>query len=67
MSKSIRETQTGKIVGQVLLTFLTGYCFPGRGPKTVKLFTNHPKSMDFDSAESYQAVQTIEYVTHVSD
>lgn len=35
----------------------------GRGPKTVKLFTNHPNSMDFDSAERFQAVQTLEYVT----
>ncbi|XP_020615546.1 thioredoxin-like protein 1 isoform X2 [Orbicella faveolata] len=32
----------------------------GRGPKTVKLFTNHPNSMDFDSAENFQAVQTLE-------
>ena len=31
----------------------------------MKLFTNHPNSMDFDSAESYQAVQTLEYVTRV--
>ncbi|KAL9985743.1 hypothetical protein ACROYT_G008184 [Oculina patagonica] len=32
----------------------------GRGPKTVKLFTNLTKSMDFDSAESFQAVYTLE-------
>ena len=34
----------------------------GRGPKTIKLFTNLTKSMDFDSAESFQAVYTLEYV-----
>ena len=33
----------------------------------MKLFTNHPTSMDFDSAESFQAVQTLEYVSHVLD
>ncbi|RMX38010.1 hypothetical protein pdam_00012304 [Pocillopora damicornis] len=32
----------------------------GRGPKTVKLFINHTKSMDFDSAESFEALQTLE-------
>ncbi|KAJ7393800.1 Thioredoxin-like protein 1 [Desmophyllum pertusum] len=32
----------------------------GRGPKSIKLFTNLTKSMDFDSAESFQAVFTLE-------
>lgn len=32
----------------------------GRGPKTIKLFINLTKSMDFDSAESFEAVQTLE-------
>lgn len=50
----------------VVPTFLITV-FSGRGPKTVKLFTNHPNSMDFDSAENFQAVQTLEYVTHVLD
>jgi len=31
-----------------------------QGPKTVKLFINQPKSLDFDSAESMGAVQTLE-------
>ncbi|XP_067037332.1 thioredoxin-like protein 1 [Acropora muricata] len=32
----------------------------GRGPKTVKLFSNLTKTMDFDSAEGFEAVQTLE-------
>ncbi|KAM7446377.1 Thioredoxin-like protein 1 [Porites harrisoni] len=32
----------------------------GRGPKTVKLFTNQTKTMDFDSAESFEALHKIE-------
>jgi len=32
----------------------------GRGPKTVKLFTNLTKTMDFDTAESSEALYTLE-------
>ena len=39
------------------------FCLIGRGPKTVKLFTNQTKTMDFDSAESFEALHKIEYVT----
>lgn len=30
------------------------------GPKTLKLFLNHPKSIDFDTAESLEPVQLVE-------
>ena len=42
------------------------FCLIGRGPKTVKLFTNQTKTMDFDSAESFEALHKIEYVTFFS-
>ena len=38
------------------------FCLTGRGPKTVKLFTNLTKTMDFDTAESSEALYTLEYV-----
>ena len=33
-----------------------------KGPKTVKIFINQPRTLDFDSAESMASVQTLEYV-----
>ena len=32
----------------------------GRGPKTVKLFTNQPHTMDFDQAEAQKPIQQFE-------
>lgn len=31
-----------------------------KGPKTVKIFMNQPKSLDFDSAESMESIQTLQ-------
>jgi PITH domain len=31
-----------------------------KGPKTVKVFINQPKTMDFEAADSMEPVQTIE-------
>jgi hypothetical protein len=35
-----------------------------KGPKTIKLFINQPRTLDFDMADSYQAVQELQYVSH---
>lgn len=34
-----------------------------KGPKTIKLFINQPRTLDFDMADSYQAVQELQYVS----
>jgi hypothetical protein len=34
-----------------------------KGPKTIKLFINQPRTLDFDMADSYQAIQEIQYVS----
>jgi thiol-disulfide isomerase/thioredoxin len=33
---------------------------PDKAPKTVKIFINQPKTLDFDSAESMNSIQTLE-------
>lgn len=35
-----------------------------KGPKTIKLFINQPRTLDFDMADSYQAIQELQYVFH---
>ena len=45
----------------ILFVFYYAFSMLGKGPKTVKLFINLTKTMDFDSAETFQAVQTLEY------
>ena len=35
-----------------------------KGPKTMKLFINQPRTLDFDMADSYQATQELQYVFH---
>lgn len=34
-----------------------------KGPKTIKLFINQPRTLDFDMADAYQAVQELQYVS----
>lgn len=51
------------VFGLYLQAVFIIFCLIGRGPKTVKLFTNQTKTMDFDSAESFEALHKIEYVT----
>ena len=57
---------SGYVETKYLQAVFMFFCLIGRGPKTVKLFTNQTKTMDFDSAESFEALHKIEYVTFFS-
>ena len=40
--------------------YVVCYEFTDKGPKTLKLFINQPRTLDFDTAETMEPIQTLE-------
>ena len=55
----VHSWKPDKTILTVVLELLCAYS-AGRGPKTVKLFTNQPHTMDFDQAEAQRPIQQFE-------